>query len=87
MTQQMTRTIYNPKLTAVFERLKKFKLPIRLQGSFHLIRETVEIEAIIVSPNFHVNMSFSELVILKTVKPGVHLIVTIAEKSVSDHSD
>ena len=40
---------------------KKFKGPIRLQGceilSFDRIRETVQIEVIIVRPTFHVNIS------------------------------
>ena len=61
LTQQRTRTICNPKLIAVFVRLEKFKGPIRLQGceilSFHWIRETVQIEVIIVRPNFYVNIS------------------------------
>ena len=61
MTQQRTRTICNPKFIAIFVCLEKFKGPIRSQGceilSFHWIRETVQIEVIIVRPNFHVNIS------------------------------
>ena len=61
MTQQRTRPICNPKLITIFARLEKFKGPIILQGrkilSFHWIRETVQIEVIIVKPNFHVDIS------------------------------
>ena len=57
MTQQRTCI---PKLIAIFARLQKFKGPIRLQGCMTLyifwIRETVQIEVIIVRPNFHMNI-------------------------------
>ena len=73
MTQQRTCTICSPKLIAIFARLKKFKGPIRLQGcgtlSFHWIKETVQIEVIIVRPNFHVNIS-EQFTILECVRPS-----------------
>ena len=73
MTQQRTRTICNPKLIAIFERLEKFKGPMRLQGceflSFHWIRETVQIEVIIVRPNFHMNIS-EQFKIHECVRPS-----------------
>ena len=41
--------------------LERFKRTIRLQGcenlSFHWIRETAQVEVIIVRPNFHMNIS------------------------------
>ena len=74
MTQQRTRTIYNPKLIALFPRLKKIKGPIGLQGceilSFHWIRETVQIEVIIVRPGFHVNIS-EQFTIRKCIRPSL----------------
>ena len=61
MTQQRTRTICNPRLTAIFVRFEKNKGPIRLQGckilSFHWIRVTVQIEVIVVRPILRVNIS------------------------------
>ena len=61
ITQQRTRTICNPKLIAILSCLEKIKGPIRLQGceilSFHWTKETVQIEVVIVRPNFHVNIS------------------------------
>ena len=62
MTQQRICTICDPNLIAISSyACKKFKEPIRLQGckilSFHWIRETVQIEVIIVRANFHVNIS------------------------------
>ena len=61
MTQQRTRTICNPELIAIFKRLEKIRKPIRFQGceilSFHWIRETVQVEVIIMRPNFQVNIS------------------------------
>ena len=51
MTEQRTRGICNPKFIVIFARLEKFKGPIRLRGcevlSFHWIRETFQIEVII----------------------------------------
>ena len=59
--RQRTLTICNPKLIALFALLEKFKEPIRLQGfeilSFDWIRETVQIEVMIVKPIFQVNIS------------------------------
>ena len=59
MMQQRTQTTCNAKLIAIFVCLEKCKGPIRLQGceilSFHWIRETVQIEVILVRPHFHVN--------------------------------
>ena len=61
MMQQRTCTICSPKLIVIFARLETIKGPIKLRGceilSFHWIRETVQIEVIIVRPNFHVNIS------------------------------
>ena len=72
-TQQSTRTICNPKLIAIFARLKKFEGPIRLQGceilSFHWIRETVQIEVITVWPNVHVNIS-EQFTIRECMRPS-----------------
>ena len=55
ITQQMTHRSQSSRAW------KKFNGPIRLQGyeslSFHWIRETVQIEVIIVRSNFHVNIS------------------------------
>ena len=49
------------------------KGPIRLQGceilSFHWIREIVQIEVIIVKPNFHVNI-FEQFVICECMRPS-----------------
>ena len=73
MTQQRTRTSCNPELTALFARLEKFKGPIRLQGceilSFHWIRETVQIDVIIVRPNFHLNIS-EQFTICEWMRPS-----------------
>ena len=73
MTQQRTRTICNPKLIALFARLEKFKGPIRLKGceilSFHWIRETAQIEVIIVRPNFHVNIA-KQFTISECMRPS-----------------
>ena len=61
ITQQRTRAICSPKFIAIFVRLEKVEGQIRLQGceilSFHWIRETVQIEVIIVRPSLHVNIS------------------------------
>ena len=61
MTEQRTRTICNPRLIAILERLKTLKGAIRLQGckilSFHWIGETFQIKVIIVRPNLHVNIA------------------------------
>ena len=61
MTQQRTHTICSPKLIAIFGLLEKFNGVIRLQGreilSFHWIKETVQIEVIIVREKFQVNIS------------------------------
>ena len=55
------KTICSPKLIAIFSHLEKFKGLVRSQGyeilSFQWTRETVQIEVIIVRPNFHVNIS------------------------------
>ena len=73
MTKQRTRTICNPKLIAIFARLEKLKGPIRFQGcdiiSFHWIRETVQVEVLIVRPNFHVNIS-KQLAIRECMRPS-----------------
>ena len=54
-------------------RLENFKGPIRLQGceilSFHWIRETVQVEVIIVTPNFHVNIS-EQFMIRECMRPS-----------------
>ena len=61
MTQQRTRTVWNPKLIAFFARLKNKYTPyqtVEMRNSIiSLGRETVQIEIIIVRPNFHVNIS------------------------------
>ena len=73
MKQQRIRTICNPKLIAIFARLEKFIGPVRLQGceilSFHWVRETVQIEVIIVRPNFHVNIS-EQFAIRECMRPS-----------------
>ena len=72
MMQERTRTICNPKLIAMLTSLEKFKGPIRLQRceilSFHWMRETVQIEVIIVKPKFHVNIS-EQFTIRKCMRP------------------
>ena len=72
ITQQRTHTICNHKLIAIFVRLEKFKGPIRVQRCeilpFHWIRVTVQIEVIIVRPNFHVNIS-EQFTICECMRP------------------
>ena len=74
MTQQKTRTICNPKFIAIFAHLENY-----LKGqsdcknaklSFHWIRETVQIEIIIMRPNFHVNIS-EQFTIRECMRPSV----------------
>ena len=64
----------SPKLFAIFARLEKFKEPIRLQGceilSFHWIRKTVQIEVVIVRPNFRVNISEQLFTIRECMRPS-----------------
>ena len=71
--QQMSHTIFSPKLIAIFSHLEKVKGAIRSQGckilSFHWIRETVQIEDIIVRPNFHVNI-FEQFTICECMRPS-----------------
>ena len=58
MTQQRTRTICSLKLIAIFVRLEKLYRANKIEIlSVHWITETVQIEVIIVRPNFHVNIS------------------------------
>ena len=61
MTQQRTGTICNTKLIAIFADLEKIERAnqiLRMQIlSFHWIKETVQMEVIIVKSNFHVNIS------------------------------
>ena len=68
-----TRTICNPKLIAIFGAWIKFKGPIKLQGcevlSLHWIRETIQIEVIIVRPNVHVNIS-EQFTICECMRPS-----------------
>ena len=58
ITLQRSHTICSPKS---FRTSNEFKGSIRSQGceslSFHWIRETVQIEVIIVRPNFHMDIS------------------------------
>ena len=60
-------------LIAIFSRLEKFKEPIRSQGCeiipFHWIRETVQIEVIIVRPHFQVNIS-EQFTICECMRPS-----------------
>ena len=73
ITQQRSHTICNPKLIAIFSHLEKLKGSIRSQGceilSFHWIKETVQIEVIIVRQNFHVNIS-EQLMICECMRPS-----------------
>ena len=73
MTLQRTHAICNPKLIAIFACLDKIKGPIKLQGceilSFHWIRETVQIEVIVVTPNVQVNIS-EQFTIRECMRPS-----------------
>ena len=70
-------------------KLNHLKGPIRLQGckilSFHWIRETVLIEAIIVRPNFHVNIS-EQFTIRECIRPSFKGSVNMENIDQDDYS-
>ena len=74
MTQQRNRAICNPKLIAIFTRLEKIESANQIARmqilSFHWIRETVQIEVIIVRPNFRVNIS-EQFTFRECMRPSV----------------
>ena len=84
--QQRSHTICSPKLIPIFLHLEKFKGSIRSQGceilSFHWTRETVQIEVIIVKPNFHVNIS-EQFMICEYMQPPFERSVDMDLKKMS----
>ena len=72
-TQQRTRIISNPKLIAIFARLGNIQRANQIAKggilSFHSIKVTVQIQVIIVMPNFHVNIC-EQFMIRECMRPS-----------------
>ena len=81
ITQQRSYTICNTKLIAIFLHLEKILTvnQIARMGNsiIHWIRETVQIDVIIVRPNFHVNIS-EQFTICECIRPSLEGSVNIS---------
>ena len=90
MTQQRTRTICNPNLIAICERLEKIQRSNQIANcgilSIQWIRETVQIEVKTVRPNFHMNIS-EQFTIRECMRPSFEVSVNMDKKNDVNEDD